>query len=78
MFEEENECKKPKYHLVLLPLSHTMSLSDLRDEVDRLQKEYMALDNLFRLRKDLPLVQELLNERFKALHNRISEVASKQ
>jgi hypothetical protein len=78
MFEEENECKKSKYHLVLLPLSHTMSLSDLRDEVDRLQKEYMALDNLFRLRKDLPLVQELLNERFKALHNRISEVESKQ
>lgn len=71
--------EKSKYHLVLLPLSHTMSVEKCADEVQRLQQEYLKLDNWFKLRDDLPLVKELMTIRFKELHQRICELnASKK
>jgi hypothetical protein len=66
--------EKSKYHLVLLPLPYVKKVEDIRREVEALQKEYLKLDNLFKLRDDLPLVKELLMDRFKLCHQKICEL----
>lgn len=66
--------ERSKYHLVLLPLEYTLSVDDCRKELEALQQEYLKMDNLFKLRDDLPLVKELMTVRFKELNQRMCEL----
>lgn len=74
MMTKEHDEEKSKYHLELLPLSYTLEVDKVRLEIAALEKEYMKLDNLFKLRNDLPLVKELLMDRFKQCHQRVCEL----